>query len=104
MVKEAVDIEMRFITESIPCAMIGMNQEMMKEYIKYVADRLLRMVDHEPIYHAKNPFEFMEFAALEGKTNFFEKRVAEYSKAGVSLNSNQATLPGHLEINLEDDF
>jgi ribonucleotide reductase beta subunit family protein with ferritin-like domain len=104
MIKEAVDIEMRFITESIPCAMIGMNQEMMKEYIKYVADRLLRMVDHEPIYHAKNPFEFMEFAALEGKTNFFEKRVAEYSKAGVSLNSNQATLQGHLEIDLEDDF
>lgn len=101
MFTEAVDIEMRFITESIPCAMIGMNADLMKQYIKFVADRIIRLLGYGPIYQVTNPFDFMEFAALEGKTNFFEKRVAEYSKAGVG---NKSGIPETLDINLEDDF
>lgn len=104
MIEEAVDIEMRFITESIPCAMIGMNSNLMRQYIKYIADRISKMLGYKPIYHAQNPFDFMEFAALEGKTNFFEKRVSEYSKAGVSLQAGN-TMPDKLEIDLDaDDF
>lgn len=101
MVKEAVDIEMKFITESIPCAMIGMNEELMKEYIKFVADRLLLMIGYGKIYNTQNPFSFMEFAALEGKTNFFEKRVAEYSKAGVG---SKTSIPDMITVDLNADF
>jgi ribonucleotide reductase beta subunit family protein with ferritin-like domain len=76
----------------------------MRQYIKYVADRLIKSIGYKPIYKTTNPFDFMEFASLEGKTNFFERRVAEYSKAGVSLNNNNA-LPDKFEIDLEaDDF
>jgi len=104
MVNEAVDIEMRFITESIPCAMIGMNAVLMRQYIKFVADRLIKTIGYKPIYSVSNPFDFMEFASLEGKTNFFERRVSEYSKAGVSLNST-AAMPDKFEIDLNaDDF
>ena len=99
MIKEAVAIEMKFITESIPCAMIGMNADLMKIYIKYIADRLLTMLGYEHIYNVENPFPFMEFASLEGKTNFFEKRVAEYSKAAVGT-----TMPDQLNIDLNADF
>jgi len=81
MFQEAVDIEKRFITESIPCSMIGMNASMMTDYIMFVADRVLKMLDYEPIYNKKNPFEWMEMSALEGKANFFETRVSEYVKA-----------------------
>lgn len=102
MIDEAVQIEMNFITESIPCAMIGMNDVLMKQYIKFVADRLCQMLGYTPIYHVQNPFDFMEFASLEGKTNFFEKRVAEYAKAGVSANGKG--MPDNLEINLDADF
>lgn len=86
MFREAVEIEKQFITESIPCAMIGMNATLMTDYIMYVADRTLKMLGYDPIYHKKNPFDWMEMSALEGKANFFETRVSEYSKAGVSLN------------------
>ena len=81
MFQEAVEIEKRFITESIPCSMIGMNAAMMTDYIMFVADRVLKMLDYEPIYNKKNPFEWMEMSALEGKANFFEARVSEYVKA-----------------------
>lgn len=79
--KEAVDIEKEFITEAIPCNLIGMNSGMMKEYIEYVCDRLLKQLEYQPIYNSQNPFDFMELISLEGKTNFFEKRVSEYSLA-----------------------
>lgn len=81
MFREAVDIERRFITESIPCSMIGMNAGMMTDYILYVADRVMKMLGYEPIYNKKNPFEWMEMSAMEGKANFFETRVSEYVKA-----------------------
>jgi len=104
MIEESVNIEMSFITESIPCAMIGMNSNLMKQYIKYVADRLLKLLGYTPMFKVQNPFDFMEFAALEGKTNFFEKRVSEYSKAGINMNGAASAMPSELEINLEDDF
>jgi len=94
MFKEAVEIEMHFITESIPCAMIGMNSDLMKEYIKFVADYTIMMLGYQPMYHSQNPFAFMEFASLEGKTNFFEKRVSEYSKAVVSTDDFKVDIDG----------
>ena len=101
MIEEAVNIEMKFITESIPCAMIGMNSDLMKQYILFVADRLVVMLGYNKLYNVKNPFDFMEFASLEGKTNFFEKRVAEYSKAGVTATSKGME---DITINLDSDF
>ena len=87
IVKEAVEIETEFIVESIPCRLLGMNSGLMSQYIKFVADRLMIQLGYEPIYKTQNPFSFMEMISLEGKTNFFEKRVGEYSKANVKVNS-----------------
>jgi len=81
IIREAVDIEIEFITKSIPCNMIGMNTELMIEYIKYVADRLLNQLEFEKIYFAENPFDFMKVFSLDGKSNFFENRVTEYIHA-----------------------
>jgi len=83
IIREAVKIEQEFLTEALPCAMIGMNCEWMKQYIEFVADRLLVDLDCEKIYKRENPFDFMETISLEGKTNFFERRVGEYQRAGV---------------------
>lgn len=90
IIKEAVDIEIEFISESISCKMIGMNVDLMILYIKYVADRLLDQLGFEKIYNTENPFDFMKTFALEGKSNFFENRVTEYqhaSSASVSVDS-----------------
>ena len=85
MVNEVVEIETEFITKSLPCRLIGMNSDLMCEYIEFVADRLVVQLGYEKIYGSKNPFSFMEMISMEGKTNFFEKRVMEYSKAGVGV-------------------
>ena len=87
IIKDAVEIEKEFINESIPCKLIGMNADLMSEYIEFVANRLSVQLGCSKIYNAKNPFPFMEMISLEGKTNFFEKRVGEYSKAGVKSNN-----------------
>ena len=84
IITEAVDIEKEFIIESIPCKLIGMNSDLMSEYIEFVADRLLVQLGSDKHYNSKNPFSFMEMISIEGKTNFFEKRVTEYSKANVT--------------------
>lgn len=81
IIKEAVEIEKEFICEALPCRLIGMNSEMMSEYIEFVADRLLIQLGCSPYYNSKNPFPFMEMISIEGKTNFFEKRVGEYAMA-----------------------
>ncbi len=81
IIKEAVDIESEFICEALPCKLIGMNSELMTQYIKFVADRLSVQLGYKKIYNVTNPFEFMELIGLEGKTNFFERKVAEYSLA-----------------------
>jgi ribonucleotide reductase beta subunit family protein with ferritin-like domain len=80
IVKSACEIEEYFITEALPCKLIGMDAEQMKQYIRYVADRLMKQLGLKPIYEVENPFAWMESISLEGKTNFFEKRVGDYSK------------------------
>jgi len=79
LIKEAVEIEQEFITEALPCKLIGMNAKLMKQYIEFVADRLIVQLGYPKIYNSANPFDFMEMISLEGKTNFFEKRVGDYS-------------------------
>jgi ribonucleoside-diphosphate reductase beta chain len=83
IIAEAVAAEQEFVSEALPVSLIGMNADMMKEYIEFVADRLLIALGQNKLYGASNPFDFMEMISLSGKTNFFEKRVAEYQKAGV---------------------
>ena len=90
IITDAVEIEKEFITESIPCRLIGMNAELMSKYIEFVADRLLVQLGNEKHYNSENPFQFMEMISMEGKTNFFEKRVADYSKANVSASNTGA--------------
>merc|ERR1712224_962815 len=101
IVKEAVEIEKEFVCDSLPVGLIGMNADMMKDYIDFVADRLLVELGMEKIYNTQNPFEFMELISLQGKTNFFEKRVGEYQKAGVmgSVNNTSAH-----SFSLDEDF
>ncbi len=99
IVKEAVSIEKEFITESLPCKLIGMNNDLMIEYIEYIADRLLLMLGLDKIYNAKNPFDWMEAISIQGKTNFFEKRVGEYSNVA---NPNANSEDNKFEI--DEDF
>ena len=80
IVREAVDIEHKFITEALPCRLIGMDSDQMRQYICFVADRLLAQLGAAPLFGSQNPFDWMENISLEGKTNFFEKRVGDYSK------------------------
>ncbi|KAJ3412388.1 Ribonucleotide-diphosphate reductase (RNR), small subunit [Chytridiales sp. JEL 0842] len=94
IVKEAVVIEQEFLTESLPCALIGMNSTLMKQYIEFVADRLLVALGCPKTFKSENPFDFMDLISLQGKTNFFEKRVGEYQKSGVmgKRENNEFTL------------
>ena len=80
---DALDIERSFITESLPASLIGMNAKLMTEYLEFVTDRLLTEFGCEKVYNSSNPFDFMDMISLQGKTNFFEKRVGDYQKAGV---------------------
>lgn len=92
IVGDAVKIEKEFICEALPVSLIGMNAQLMSQYIEYVADRLLVSLKHTKMFHATNPFDFMEMISLQGKTNFFEKRVGEYQKAGVLSTSSAFSL------------
>lgn len=85
----AVDIEKNFVTEALPVELIGMNSMLMQQYIEFVADRLLDALGYSKHFNATNPFDWMEMISLQGKTNFFEKRVGEYSKAGVGVNAEE---------------
>jgi ribonucleoside-diphosphate reductase beta chain len=100
IIKDAVEIEKEFVTEALPVKLIGMNAELMCEYIEYVADRLLMEVGCDKVYNASNPFDFMELISLQGKTNFFEKRVGEYKKAGVTSNADDDAP----KFSLDEDF
>ncbi|XP_021996962.1 ribonucleoside-diphosphate reductase small chain A [Helianthus annuus] len=86
IVHEAVEIETEFVCESLPCALIGMNATLMSQYIKFVADRLLVSLGCQKKYNVENPFDWMEFISLQGKANFFERRVGDYQKASVMSN------------------
>ena len=99
IISDAVTIEKEFVTDALPVRLIGMNAELMRQYIEFVADRLLMELNCSKIYHSTNPFDFMEMISLQGKTNFFEKRVGEYQKAGV-LNSEN----GNDKFSLDHDF
>lgn len=96
MFRDAVEIEKEFITDSIPCKLIGMNAEMMIEYIQFIADRLLIQLGYEKFWHANNPFDFMELICLRAKSSFFEVRVGEYQKANVGKTQE--------EIKFDEDF
>ncbi|OWM71429.1 ribonucleoside-diphosphate reductase small chain [Punica granatum] len=93
IVRDAVEIEREFVCDALPCALVGMNGDLMGQYIEFVADRLLVALGCGKVYDAANPFDWMELISLQGKTNFFEKRVGEYQKASVmsSINGNGAT-------------
>ena len=98
IVEEAVAIETEFICEALPCSLIGMNSRDMTEYIKFVADRLAVQLGIGKIYKVTNPFDFMDLISLEGKTNFFEKKVSEYSKPGVGMKQED------MVIRMDEDF
>lgn len=100
IITDAVDIEREFVTESLPVKLIGMNADLMTQYIEFVADRLLTQLNCEKVYNSTNPFDFMEMISLQGKTNFFEKRVAEYQKAGVSKGVDDTSD----SFSLDEDF
>jgi ribonucleoside-diphosphate reductase beta chain len=98
IISDAVTIEQEFVTDALPVNLIGMNATAMSQYIEFVADRLLVALGYSKIYNASNPFDFMEMISLQGKTNFFEKRVAEYQKAGVMSDRDQNV------FSLDEDF
>lgn len=99
IIVDAVENEHEFVTDALPVSLIGMNSKLMCQYIEFVADRLLVALGNDKIYNATNPFDFMETISLQGKTNFFEKRVAEYQKAGVMNNNKEQN-----EFKLDEDF
>jgi ribonucleoside-diphosphate reductase beta chain len=99
IIRDAVAIEKEFITDALPVALIGMNAKLMQQYIEFVADRWLSELGYPKIYNTTNPFDFMEMISLEGKTNFFEKRVGDYQKAGVMAGNRESQT-----FSLEEDF
>ena len=98
IIKEAVKIEKNFIIKALPCELIGMNADLMSQYIEFVADRLLMQLGYPKVYNAANPFDFMERISLEGKDNFFEKRVTSYAKAAVGKTQEE------MSFSMEADF
>ena len=99
IITDAVVIEKEFVSDAIPVRLIGMNADLMCQYIEFCADRLLLALGCDKFYNATNPFDFMEMISLQGKTNFFEKRVAEYQKSGVMNNKEENNV-----FNLDEDF
>ncbi|HIK68033.1 MAG TPA: ribonucleoside-diphosphate reductase [Flavobacteriales bacterium] len=100
IIVDAVDMEKEFVTEALPVRLIGMNADLMQQYIEFVADRLLVELGNEKVYNATNPFDFMDMISLQGKTNFFEKRVGEYQKSGVMNHGSEE----NKNFNMEADF
>merc|ERR1712238_421887 len=111
LISEAVQVEKGFICDALPVSLIGMNSSLMGQYIEFVADRLIKDLGYRPLFGSKNPFSWMDMISLEGKTNFFEKRVAEYQKSGVmaslsksgSKNSQESGSKGD-SLNFDADF
>lgn len=98
IITNAVEIEKEFVSDALPVKLIGMNADLMCQYIEFVADRLLQSLGYSKVYNATNPFDFMEMISLQGKTNFFEKRVAEYQKSGVMSTKEENV------FKLDEDF
>ena len=99
VISDAVAIEKEFIIESLPCSLLGMNSDLMSEYIEFVADRLVVQLGYDKIYETSNPFDFMDRIGLEDKQNFFEVRVSNYSKAEI-----HNTKDSKLDFDLDEDF
>ena len=115
IITEAVSIEQEFLTDALPCALLGMNSTLMKQYIEFVADRLLVALGNKKYFNVTNPFDFMETISLTGKTNFFEKRVGDYQKAGVMASTQkkqdstasaagESKQEGSGDFNFDEDF
>ena len=115
IITEAVSIEQEFLTDALPCALLGMNSTLMKQYIEFVADRLLVALGNKKYFNVTNPFDFMETISLTGKTNFFEKRVGDYQKAGVMASTqkkqdstasaaSESKQEGSGDFNFDEDF
>ena len=100
IIRDAVEIEKEFVTDALPVALIGMNAKLMSQYIEFVADRWLVELGYSKIYNTTNPFDFMEMISLQGKTNFFEKRVGDYQKSGVLTSTEDKASA----FSLDDDF
>jgi ribonucleoside-diphosphate reductase beta chain len=98
IILDAVEIEKEFVTDALPVKLIGMNAELMAQYIEFVADRLLTELGNPKVFNTTNPFDFMDMISIQGKTNFFEKRVAEYQKSGVMSNKEDQT------FSLDEEF
>jgi len=96
IINEAIAVEKEFIINALPCKLIGMNSDLMSTYIQFVADRLLNSLGYPKLYHVQNPFDWMDLISMQGKTNFFEKRVGEYQKANV--------MSGKCDFDLNSDF
>ena len=92
IIRSAVEIECEFICDSLPCSLIGMNSKLMMQYIRFVADRLAVQLGAPKLYNTQNPFDFMEMISMEGKGNFFERKVSDYSKAGVGARKEDMTI------------
>lgn len=101
MIREAVDIEAEFVCESLPVGLLGMNADLMKQYIEFIADYWSATLGWPKIYNATNPFTWMEQISLQGKTNFFEKRVGDYAKPGIVGNKEAIS---NFKFSIEDDF
>jgi ribonucleoside-diphosphate reductase beta chain len=101
IIKDAVEIEKEFVTDALPVRLIGMNSDLMCQYIEFVADRLLSELGCDKVWNSTNPFDFMDMISLQGKTNFFEKRVGDYQKAGV-MKSKDGT--DSKAFSVEEDF
>jgi ribonucleoside-diphosphate reductase beta chain len=99
IIRHAVEIEKEFVSDALPVRLIGMNADLMCQYIEFVADRLLQALGCSKVWNATNPFDFMELISLQGKTNFFERRVGEYAKSGVA-NKDKGTS----EFTMDEDF
>jgi len=107
MIREAVEVEREFICDALSCDLIGMNKKLMSQYIEFVADRLLSELGHPKIFLTKNPFDWMELISLQGKTNFFEKRVGDYQKSGVMKSAEAAHEGGEttaIGFSMDEDF
>ena len=98
IILDAVEIEKEFVTDALPVRLIGMNSDLMGQYIEFVADRLLMELGNDKVFNTSNPFDFMDMISIQGKTNFFEKRVGEYQKAGVLSGKDSQT------FSLDEDF
>eukprot|EP00039_Didymoeca_costata_P023496 m.7327 g.7327 ORF g.7327 m.7327 type:complete len:367 (-) comp3695_c0_seq1:502-1602(-) len=103
IIMDAVEIEIQFVTEALPVSLLGMNANLMTDYIKFVADVLLVNLEVGKVYNVENPFQFMESISLTGKTNFFERRVGEYRKSGVGISNDAGSSDNHV-FTLDADF